>query len=195
MYKVYGTPRSRAQRVLWMLEEIGVPYELVPAHPHSPEILSVNPSGKIPAMVVDGAVLTDSTAIMTFLGDRHGALCHPAGTVQRAQQDALTNTVIDEFDALLWSVARHTALLPEAWRVDGIAESAAMEFANNTVKLGQQLKGPFLQGEEMTLADIICAHCLRWGALMRFRIADERVQNYVRAMGERPAFGRAMGKV
>lgn len=101
MYEVYGVVPSRAFRVLWMLEELGQPYELIQTGPRSEEIFALNPLGKIPAMKVDNTVLTDSTAIMTYLADKHGGCTHPAGTLERAQQDALTVEILDEFDASL----------------------------------------------------------------------------------------------
>ena len=84
MLKVYGSAKSRAFRVLWMLEEVGEPYEHVDAAPHSAEIVARNPSGKVPVLEVEGTALTDSTAILTWLADRHGKLTFPAGTLERA---------------------------------------------------------------------------------------------------------------
>ena len=58
--------------------------------PHSEQVLARNPSGKIPVLVDGGTTVTDSTAIMTYLADRHGRLTFPAGTVERARQDGYT---------------------------------------------------------------------------------------------------------
>ena len=112
MYEVIGTRASRSLRVLWMLEEIGQPYTHLPAGPRSDEALAANPSGKVPSLRVEGDVITDSVAIMTYLGDHHGALTYPAGTILRARQDALTFQIIDDVDALLWTAARHGFILP-----------------------------------------------------------------------------------
>ena len=83
MYTVVGAPMTRSFRVLWALEELGQPYELIPALPQSPEILEVTDSGKVPALIEGDAVLTDSTAIITYLADKHGSLTAPAGTLAR----------------------------------------------------------------------------------------------------------------
>ena len=85
MYTVIGTTKSRALRVLWMLEELEQPYDHIPAGPRSDEARRHSPSGKVPALLVDGEAITDSVAIMTFLADRHAALTFPAGTVERAR--------------------------------------------------------------------------------------------------------------
>jgi len=106
MYEVIGTRASRAFRVLWMLEELGQTYSHVPAAPRSNEARAANPSGKVPALRVGETAITDSTAIMTYLGDAHGGLTHPAGTLGRARQDALTHQILDEIDAVLWMAAR-----------------------------------------------------------------------------------------
>jgi glutathione S-transferase len=123
MYQVIGVPKTRAFRVLWTLEELGQSYDLVPAQPQSAEARAANPSGKVPALVEDGESITDSVAIITYLADKHGALTAPAGTLARAKQDAITNMVIDEMDAILWTAARHSFILPEDRRVPEIKDS------------------------------------------------------------------------
>jgi glutathione S-transferase len=75
-YEVIGGVKSRTLRVLWMLEEIGQPYTHVPALPQSDEVTRFSPAGKIPLLVADGVPISDSVAIMTYLGDRHGALTY-----------------------------------------------------------------------------------------------------------------------
>ena len=86
MYKVIGTPQTRAFRVIWMLEELELPYELVPAPPRSEGVVAFNPSGKVPVLIDNGTPITDSTAIIQYLADKHGQLTHPAGTLERARQ-------------------------------------------------------------------------------------------------------------
>ena len=100
MYDVIGSRASRAFRVLWLLEEMGLPYNHLPVAPRSAEAMAANPSGKIPALRDGDRVLTDSAAIMTFLADRHGQMTHAPGSHARAEQDALTHRVLDEIDAL-----------------------------------------------------------------------------------------------
>lgn len=192
MYKVYGNVFSRAFRVLWMLEEIGEPYEFIKAGPHSPEVLALNPSGKIPILVDGDAVLTDSTAILTYLADKHGALTYPAGTVERAHQDALTHTLLDEFDAVLWTATRHSAVLPEERRVPEVLDSLKWEFGRNLDRLADRFRGPFLQGDRMTIADIICINCLNWAMGAKFPVDDDKLVAYSKSMRSREAFQKVM---
>ncbi|MFC4668991.1 glutathione S-transferase family protein [Seohaeicola nanhaiensis] len=191
MYKVYGLVASRAFRVLWLLEELGEPYELIEAAAHSPGIAGVNPSGKIPALQVGEDVITDSTAIMTYLADKHGKLTFPAGTIARARQDALTNLLLDEFDAVLWTVARMTRLLPEELRVPSVLPGLHVEFERNLNRLADRFEGPFLMGDTMTIADILAVHCLNWAAIAKFPVTNEVLRAYARELSQRPAYLRA----
>jgi len=192
MYKVYGKVFSRAMRVLWMLEEIGAPYEFVDAAPRSEAVLALNPSGKVPVFQIDGATLTDSTAIMTYLADKHGKLTYPAGTLERAQQDALTHCILDEIDSVLWTAARHSFILPEERRVPEVKDSLIWEFTRNLQRLEERFTGPFLMGDRMTIADIILVHCLNWAFSAKFPIESEKLLAYAKEMRGRDAFKRAL---
>ncbi|MGR3616943.1 MAG: glutathione S-transferase family protein [Paracoccaceae bacterium] len=190
MYKVYGRPFTRTFRVLWALEEMGRPYELIETSPHSDVVLERNISGKVPVLEVDGEYITDSTAIMTFLADRHGLLAYSAGTLARAKQDSVTQMLLDELDAVLWTAARHSFILPEEWRRPQVKDSLNWEFTRNLDRIAGQLKTPFLMGDEMTLPDIILVHCLNWARSAKFDVTQDVVVEYADRLRDRPAFKR-----
>ena len=167
-YTVIGSVGTRAARVVWILEELGLPYEHDPATPRSAPATAVNPSGKVPVLLVDGVIVTDSTAILTFLADRHGALTAPAGTVARALQDAVTFAVLDDLEALLWTSSRHSFVLPEEHRLPAIKPSLKWEYARNLGHLAARFKGPFVMGGQMTVPDIVLTHCLVWAQSAKF---------------------------
>ncbi|MBO6603781.1 glutathione S-transferase family protein [Rhodophyticola sp.] len=194
MYQVIGGVKSRALRVLWTLEEIGLDYEHVSAPPRSDAVISFNPAGKIPVLVSGGVPITDSVAIMTYLADKHGALTFPAGTIERARQDSLTQFIVDEFDQLLWTAARHSFVLPEDKRVPEIKDSLKWEFERSQKALIPRMAedGPFLMGDTMTIADILLAHCGGWAVAAKFPIVEPQFRDFVTMMRERPAFQRAM---
>jgi len=192
MYQVIGTRASRAFRVLWLLEEMGQPYDHVAVAPRSKEALEANPSGKIPALRDGDEVLTDSTAIMTYLADKHGQFTHPAGTIARARQDALTHQILDDVDAVLWTAARHSFILPEEHRVPQVKEPLKWEYARNLERLSAGLQGrSFLMGEEMLVPDILLAHCLLWAGKAGFPEPDAVLAEYVARLTGREAFERA----
>lgn len=195
MYKLVGTVKSRAVRVLWMLEELGVPYAHIAAAPRSPEALAASPSGKVPVLLVDGTPISDSTAILQFLADKHGAFTHPAGTLARAQQDSLTQLILDEFDAVLWTAARHSFILPEEMRLPAIKDSLKWEFERSQHALEARMgKGPYLMGDGLTVPDIILTHCLGWANGAGFPLIDGRLKDYAQTARARPAFARAIAK-
>ena len=195
MYTVIGSSQSRAARVLWMLEELGQPYEHVPANPRSPGVARFNPAGKVPVLVEDGTPITDSTAIIQYLADKHGALTYPAGTLDRARQDSLTQFLLDEFDAALWMAARHSFVLPEELRQSAVKDSLKWEFSRSQATLVARMgEGDFLMGPRMTVPDILLTHCGVWARVARFPISEPKLEAYLTRLQARPAFRRAMAR-
>ena len=178
MYKVYGRIQSRAARVVWLLEELGQDYELILASPHDPRVLALNGSGKIPVLQDGDTVISDSSAIMTYLADKHGAFTYPAGTPERAEQDSIFHALIEEFDAALWLASRHRFVLPEDKRIPQVIEVAKFEFDRSFQRMGQRFKGPFLQGNQMTIADILCIHCMSWAKSADFPMNSDVLKTY-----------------
>lgn len=189
--KLIGSKKSRAFRVLWMLEELGVAYEHDPSPPHAPEVRAVNPSGKIPALVAEGVAINDSTAILTYLADSLGRFTHPAGSTKRARQDALTCMVLDEVDGALWTGAKHSFVLPEDRRVPDVKPTAKWEFERAIARLEAGLEGPYLMGEEMTVPDIVLVHCLGWAKIAGFPEPGPRLESYFHTARARDGYKRA----
>ncbi len=194
MYTVIGAVRSRTLRVLWALEELGLSYDFNPAAPHAPDVLAHNASGKIPVLLTEDAVLTDSVAIVQFLADRHGGLTHPAGTLARARQDGMTQFACDEVDGPLWWAAKHSFVLPEAERVAGIKDAARAEFARAMRVLETRLGDEeFCAGPQLTVPDIILGQCALWAARAKFNVPGGTLGAYFARLHARPAFQRALG--
>lgn len=190
MYTVIGGVASRAFRVLWMLEEIGAEYTHIPAAPHSDAIRAHNPAGKIPTLLDGDVAISDSTAILTYLADKYQALTFPAGTLERARQDSFTFAILDELDAVLWTAARHSFVLPEAERVPEIKDSLKREYARNAKRLIDRIPGPFVMGEVMTVPDILLTHCANWAVSAKFPEPDQPFTEYLSRLRARPAYGR-----
>ena len=78
MITVHHLNNSRSQRVLWLLEELGVPYEIRKYQRDAktmlapPELLKVHPLGKSPVITDDGVTVAESGAIIEYLLERHG---------------------------------------------------------------------------------------------------------------------------
>lgn len=193
-YTAIGSVKTRAARVLWMLEELGLAYDHLPLRPGSDEMRRVNPSGKVPVLIAEGVTLTDSVAIMTYLADRHGQLTYPAGTVDRARQDGFTGLILDEVEGLLWAASRHSFILPEERRVPEIKPSLRWEYQRNLARLADGFAGPFLMGERMTVPDILLAHCLSWAEGAKFPEPAPVLAAFHARMLARPAWARAVAR-
>ncbi|NKB26316.1 MAG: glutathione S-transferase [Rhodobacteraceae bacterium] len=195
MLQVIGRRASRTFRVLWLLEEIGVPYEHLPAAPHAPEVRALSPLGRIPLLVDGDAVISESMAILTYLADRHQALTFPAGSIDRARQDAVTHRILFDLEAPLWTAERHTFVLPEAQRIAAVADSLRAEFTENLRRFADQLgKGPFLMGGNLSIPDILAGNILGWASRAGYDLGQGDLRAYLGRLQDRPAHQRASGK-
>ena len=122
MLTIYGVYRSRASRTIWLANELGLPFNLVPVmqryrlpdpppagvvHTKSPEFLTVNPNGHIPTIDDGGVVLHESLATTLYLAKKHGGPLAPADlaedgamTTQRLSIELLPDTIISVVAAL-----------------------------------------------------------------------------------------------
>lgn len=197
MYTVLGSPFSRATRVMWMLEELGQDYDLNPCKPHSADILAVNPTGKVPALMDGDAGLVDSVAIVTYLADKHGACTFPAGTLDRARQDGYTQFAVDVLEGALWTAAKNSFVYPEAMRVPEIKPLCVTEFNRGLETLDKLLgDGPYLMGETFTVPDLIIVHLMNWaenGSKWDLP-AEGKVADYIARVRARPALKAALAR-
>lgn len=194
MYTLVGSPSTRAFRVLWALEELSLSYEIQAVPPHAEEILAVNPSGKLPALLVDDEVIIDSVAIMQFLADKHAGLTHPAGTIARAQQDSFTQFICDELDGTCWVMAKHSFVMPEELRQKAAIRPAAQWDMDRALKALEARIGdsPWLAGETFTIADMLLVHCSNWMSSCGFEMPDGKAAAIIAAAKERPAYKRSL---
>ncbi|MBL6638600.1 MAG: glutathione S-transferase family protein [Planktomarina sp.] len=195
MYTVLGSTKNRTLRVIWTLEELGLPYDQVKGNPGSAEVKALNPSGKVPALVVDGEALPDSVAIMSFLSDRHNALTFPAGSIERLRMDGHIHFLIEEFDGLLWVAAKNTFVNPPEHRASDVKPVLKWEFERSLQRLEDRLQGPFLMGEHFTIADILAVHCLNWAYTAKFPDATPVLKDYAKRCRARPAYQRALAEI
>ena len=169
MIVVHHLNDSRSQRILWLLEELGLPFELVPvdtaagAH-RQPEYLRLNPNGVIPTLEDGDLVLYETVAILLHLADTHpeGRLMPALGTPERAQA----------LKWLVWSTNTLQATLiayfyPERWAPEHPAEVKATVQARIRPMLQQLDEGladgrPWFMGEAFTLVDVMVFMLCRW---------------------------------
>lgn len=196
MYKLIGSPKSRAFRVMWMLEELGEAYEQDAVAPRSPEALAVNPSAKVPAFMDGDELILDSVAICQYLADKHGKFTHRAGTIERAKQDSFTLLALDELDGALWWAAKNSFVLPEELRSDKAAPACAYEYERGLGHLEARLgDNQYVMGDEFTVPDLIIGHCMGWGInVMKWQLPKGPLISYLARLRDRPAFKTAWEK-
>ena len=191
MLQVFGRVKSRTFRVVWFLEEAGIPYDLKEIAPRSEDAKKVYKNGKIPFIVDDHNVISDSVAILTYLSDKNKVFTQSPGSIERAKQDAITFRILDEFEALLWVAAKHTFILPNEKKVPDIINILKWEFTRNQEKfIDEFTMNNFSCGERFLVPDILLVHCLVWAESMNFSICDS-LTKYVNRIKERPAYQKS----
>lgn len=191
MLTVIGPKGGRVFRVIWALEELGLPYQHEVARPHSEGMYAVNPLGQAPALRDGSAVLTDSLAILNYLADRAGRLTYPAGSLERAGMEARINFVLTEMEAPVWLMARHGFVLPKEQRTEGMRVVAEADFARAEAKFEKLLNGqPFFGGDDFTLADIFAGDMARWARQAKITLSSDIFSAYADRMAKRAAWVR-----
>ncbi|HEY1225832.1 MAG TPA: glutathione S-transferase family protein [Ramlibacter sp.] len=184
-------PYSRAAGTLWALEEAGVPYELkvvdiMKGEQKGPELVAKNPMGKLPTLVDGDVVVTEAAAIALYLADRYAP-----GRLAPALDDARRGTY------LRWSFFAPSVIEPavmarsSGWIVKELSAGWGSYDAMTAATESAIAAGPFLLGDQFTMADVVL------GGLLRFLIGFKQIEPrpaftaYVARLDARPAFQRA----
>jgi glutathione S-transferase len=173
MITLYGTPRSRALRVAWVLEELGVDWDfsfvdMTKGAHRSAAFLAINPCGKVPVLTDDELVLSESAAICLYLAEKYGEgkLLPLAGSNASGLHHQWVSFIITELEQPLWTLGKHKFALPEELRHPQIMPCAVWEFDKAAALAEAMLpESDFLLGDDVSVADILLAHTLMWGTL------------------------------
>ena len=196
--RLYYVPKTRATRPRWVLEELGVPYELVrldatKGETHTPEHVSRQPLGHVPALEDGDVRMFESAAICLWLAERHPekGLIPAPGTPERAAVYQWAFYAMTELDAPL------SALSAEKRRAPGDADprridEAKARFHRAAAALEPHLAGrSFLVGDAFSVADVVVAACLVWGRTAGALEGLPACAAYLDALRKRPAWRRA----
>ncbi len=163
MYTLIGSLKTRAFRVAWMLNELGVPFDLDPVRPRDAAASALNPSGKVPVLIDGPHAIIDSVAICQYLADKHAQFTFRAGTIERAWQDSFTQFAVDDLESPVWTHAKHTFVLPAELRVDAVKAACRYDFDRAVETLAKRLgEKTYVMGDAFTVPDLLIAHCLNW---------------------------------
>jgi len=200
MITLYHSPRTRSVRVLWLLEELALPYELkvVPFTDEalkSPEHLTLNPFGKVPALTDGNLTMFESGAIVEYLVERYGQgrLAPPVGTAERGTFLQWVHFAEATLMPPLGALAQHTLFLPEAERIPAVVADCHAKLKGMLTALEAALSGKtFILGSTFSAADIMLGYSLlltKWfGMLGEF----PALQAYMARLEERPALQKTL---
>lgn len=204
MLTIYGVYRSRASRTIWLANELGIPFKLVPVmqryrlpdpppagvvHTKSPEFLKINPNGHIPTIDDDGVVLHESLATTLYLAKKQGGPLAPANLAEDGAMTMWALWAAIEAEPHTINVLYHR--VSNAGRpMDAAIGNAAVEALRGPFAvLDAALVYGYLVGGRFTVADINVAEVIRYaGAAPELFDAAPRVKAWLAACQSRPAF-------
>jgi glutathione S-transferase len=195
---LYFAPGTRATRIAFLLDELGVPWQkvtlnLAQREHKTTEYLALNPNGVVPTLKDGDTVLFESVAIALYLADRYTdmGLAPPPDSPLRGRY-------------LSWMVWSMTTLEPPIGEVylermkpadqqSAAVIAAALErFRAAATVLEGELAGPHLVGNNFSAADVMVGCVLAFAGMLGMLDGHERLRDYVARVTARPAFGRAM---
>jgi glutathione S-transferase len=191
--QLYEFAPTRSIRVRWMLQELGVDFEsitvnLATGEHRRTEFLKINPAGKVPVLVDDDLVLTESVAILLYLAEKypHKGLL-PTDIKQRSQVYRWLLFAVTELEQPLWRISRHTALYPEHLRLPSEVSLARQDFTDMVAVTEEHMQeSQFIVGDTVTVADFVCAYTLDWANEFRLLDGCPQLLRYIERMYARP---------
>lgn len=198
MIKLYHAHRSRSIRILWLLEELGIPYELstVAFKPPRHSFEQDTPSGKFP-VIEDGAlVMSESGAILEYLIEKYGKgrLAPAVGSPERGPYLQWIHFAEATAFPPLGEIVRHTLFLPEAERLPAVVEDARVRATKALDVLERALAGrEYLVGKELSGADIMMGYFLGAARILGVAgAAHPKVGAYWERLAARPGLQKAL---
>lgn len=212
MLKIYGLYRSRATRPIWLCDELGVPFTLVPViqgyrvpdplapdaplNTQSAEFRKINPNGHIPSIDDDGLVLHESLGINLYLAKKHGGPLAPASVAEDGLMTTWTAWALTEVEPQSIQVLYHRVAKPAAERDPKIADAAVEALRAPFAVLDKALASTgYVVGGRFTVADINIAECVRYAmAAPELFEANPNVKAWLARLHARPAYKAMMAK-
>ena len=205
MVKLYGSYRSRATRPLWLLAELGIPFEHIPVvqakrlenplapdapiNTHSPAFLAVNPMGTIPSLEDNGVTVHESLAITLYLAKKYGGDLGPRDLAEDAAMINWSLFVATEVESTALKIS-FASLGEQTDEVKATVAAAANALTRSFDVLEKHLTGKtWMVGERFTAADINVAEIVRY-AQSYAPLFDSRpaLKNWLERAQARPAF-------
>ena len=203
MITVYGAFPTRSLRVMWALEELGLPYEMRPVDLRNrmadSEFLALNPAGFLPAMQDGDVTMVDSIAMLEYLiarYDREGVLAPATNDACYPCYQQFLHLGESGLAAFLNIVVGSKFMAPEGEKDNFGARMAERMFESRLALVTRQLAtAPMMAGDRFSAADISVIYAL--GMAERLGLAEKfgpEIADYRTRISARPAFQRASAK-
>jgi glutathione S-transferase len=192
MLKLFHSPTSRSSRIIWLMEELGEPYEIEyvtirrgdgsgaadPKNPH--------PQSKVPALLHDGRMVVESGAICLYLTDAFPGAGLGPRTTDPLRADYLTWLFYYAAEVEPAMIAKVTGRVDNDERERRAYDQMLERFE------GALEKGPYMLGDRFSAADVLYGSAVQWGAGM---LPERAVfKAYAERLSGRPALQRAQAK-
>lgn len=201
MITVWGGQTSRSLRVVWLLEEMGLPYQVrqvdMLAPQKDPAFLAVNPADYLPAIEDGDVAMVESIAIMEYLMARYGPT-----PLAPAPQDP-TFPAYQQFlhmgeaglATLMMPIIVSRFMAPEAERDNWGAGWCRKVLQKRLNLVSQRLaQSPYLAGDAFTAADISVTYALDLGQRAAGLTLTDAEQSYLARTTARDAYQRAFAR-
>jgi glutathione S-transferase len=189
----YTNPQSRGRMVRWMLEETGAPYETVVVNygpdMKAPDYLAINPMGKVPALVHDGAVITETAGIIAYLADAFPAagLAPALGSPLRGPYTRWMFFAAGPLEAGIMNQGMGLAVPPGRDRMAGYGTFDQVM----NVTAAAVSKTPYLLGDMFSAADLYLGSQIAFGTVFKIIPPRPEFTDYIARIYARPAAARA----
>jgi glutathione S-transferase len=200
MIELYFAPRTRSVRILWLLEELGLPYELhrVPFKPPTTRFFGQDtPTRKLPTIVDGDVTMCESGAIAEYIVEKYGEgrLAPPPGTAARAAYlqwiHFAESTAFPPVGIVVWLMRYRGGRESESELLEDARERAVSGFEYLEESIGDS---DYLVGDDFTAADIMMGFTLVAATVLGLLDARyPRLQSYLARLQARPAFQKAAG--
>lgn len=168
--KLYYTPRTRADRVRWLLNELQLEYELVNVDLFGGEgsgqaYRDIHPLGQVPALEIDGRIMLESGAICHLLTDLHprSGLAPALDSPARLEYEQWIFYAISTLEPWIWQKVLHGTLLPEKRRIASMVDFSSRAAIPILQVLEQAYQDQlWLLGDQFSTADILTISILFW---------------------------------
>ncbi len=190
----YTNPMSRGRIVHWLLEELGVPYDMkildFDKREHkAPAYLKINPMGKVPAIVHRGVVVTEAAAICLYLAD-----AYPEAGLAPALDDRERGTYVRWF--FFGAGCVEPAVVDKLFARPPIERQSALGYGSYEDTLNALdaalTPGPFILGPRFSAVDVYLGSQIQWGYMVKGLDPRPSFDRYMQHIAARPALQRLM---